>query len=126
MTGADEHLGCAPGIRCRRRLEQVHRDFLEVVFLAELGQGVGGASVKPGAAQDVALVEHRLANKRVSELEPLRDRGGPQQPGAQDLVERCLGGFRLEPRGGLQRASVVLQAEDRGGGDQLVRFLAHA
>ena len=32
----------------------------------------------------------------------------------------------LEPRGGLQGASVVLQAEDRGGGDQLVRVIAHA
>ena len=52
--------------------------------------------------------------------------GGPQQPGAQDLVERRLGGVRLEPRGGLQRACVVLQAEDRGRGDQLVRLIAHA
>ncbi len=82
--------------------------------------------MEPGAAQDVALVEHRLANKRVSELEPLRDRRGPQQPGAQDLVERCLGGLRLESRGGLQSASVVFQAEDCGGGDHLVRVLAHA
>ena len=104
----------------------MHRDLLEVVFLAQLGERVGGASVKPGAAQDVALVENRLANKRVSELEPLRAGGGPQQPGAQDLVERCLGGSGLEPRGGLQSAGVVLQAEDRGGGDQLVRVLAHA
>ena len=102
VTGADEHLGRAPGVGGRRRLEQVHRDLLEVLFLAEVGERVGGASVKPGAAQDVALVEHRLANERVSELEPLRARRGPQQPGAQDLVERCLGGVRLESRGRLQ------------------------
>ena len=76
VTGADEHLGCPASIRGGRRLEQVHRDFLEVVFFAEFGQCVGGASVKPGAAQDVALVEHRLANKRVSELEPPRTGAG--------------------------------------------------
>ena len=104
----------------------MHRDLLEVAFLAEFGQGLGGAAVKAGAAQDVALVEHRLADERVSELEPLRGRGGPQQPGAEDLVERRLGGIRLEPGGGLQGACVVLQAEDRGGGDQLVRVIAHS
>ena len=126
MSGADEHLGCAASVRGGRRLEQVHRDFLEVVFFAKFGEGVSGASVKPRAAQDVALVENRLANERVRELEPPRAGAGPQQPGAQDLVERRLGAIGLESRGGLQGPSVVLQAEDRGGGDQLVRFIAHA
>jgi hypothetical protein len=125
-TGSDEHLGCVTSIDRGRGLEEVKRDLLEVVFFAELAEGVSGTPVEPDAAQDVALVEHRLANKRVSKLEPLRYRRGPQQPRAQDLVERCLGGSRLESRGGLQRASVVLQAEDRRGGDHLVRVLAHA
>jgi hypothetical protein len=86
----------------------VHRDFLEMAFFAEFGERLSGASVKSGAAQDVALVENRLANERVGEREPPRAGGGPQQPGAQDLVEGGLGAVVLESGGGLQRAGVVL------------------
>ena len=82
--------------------------------------------MKPRAAQHVALVVNRLAHERVRELESLRARGGPQQPRAQQLVERRLGGVRLQSGGGLQGASVVLQAEDGRRGDQLVCVVAHS
>ena len=57
--------------------------------------------MEPGAAQDVALVVNDLAYERVGELESLRGGGGSEQPGAQDLVERRLGGIRREPGSGL-------------------------
>ena len=119
--GAFEHLGRPPGVRGGCRLEQVHRDLLEVPVLAEGAQGLGRAAVKPGAAQDVALV---VAPPRARARARTRNAAAwrrAQEPGAQDLVERRLGGVRLEPCGRLQRVCVVLEPEDRGGGDQLVR-----
>jgi hypothetical protein len=104
----------------------VHRDFLKVLFLAKCGQGYGRASVKPGAAQDVALIENRLAHERMRELGAPRTGSGPQQSGAEDLVKRGLGGTGLQPRRGLQSTCVVLEAKDRSRDDQLVRVIAHA
>ena len=43
-AGADEHLGGAAGVGRRGRLEQVHRDLLEVAVLAERGQRLGRAA----------------------------------------------------------------------------------
>jgi hypothetical protein len=62
----------------------------------------------------------------VREREAVWRRPGPQEPGTQDLVEGRLGGVWLEPGGGLQRAHIVLEPEDRGCRDQLVRLVAHA
>ena len=93
--------------------------------LAEGAQCLCRAAVKPSAAQDVALVVDHLAHERVCELETLRRGGRPQESGTQNLVERRLGDVRLEACGRLQCMSVVLEAEDRGGGDQLVRVVAH-
>ena len=77
VTGADEHPGRTLTIRGRSRLEQMHRDLLKVALLAEFGQRLGGSSVEAGAAQDIALIEYRLAHERVTELEPPRDRRRP-------------------------------------------------
>ncbi len=49
---------------------------------------------------------------------------GLQQARAQDLVERGLLDVGLEARGRLQRARVLLEAEDRGDGEQLVGGVA--
>ena len=53
------------------------------------------------AAQDVELVEHRLAHERVGELEAPRRCGGLEEPRVQDLVERGLLDVGLEAGGGL-------------------------
>ena len=109
----------------RRRLEQVGGDLLEVAVLAQRAQRLGRAAVQARAAQHVELVVDRLAHERVRELEAAAAAAaGPQQPRAQDLVERGLGGGGLERRRCLQRARVELEPEHRRGGEQLVGGVA--
>ena len=125
-AGAEEHLARVARVRGRRRLEEMHGDLLEVAVLSQLGQGRGRALVKPGAAQGVAFVVDRLAHERVGELEAVRPGGGAQEPAPEEFVERRLDGRGPKPGGCLQGPGVVLEAEDRGCGDELVRVLAHA
>ena len=61
----------------------------------------------------------------MAEFEAIRRSGWAQESGSQQLVERALGGVRLKSSRGLQRASVVLQAEHGGGRDQLACVIAH-
>ena len=122
--GADEQVGDLARVGGRRRLEQLGGDLLQVAVLAQRPQRLRRAAVQARAAQHVELVVDRLAHERVRELEALAGRGAPQQPRAQHLVERRLGGGRLERRGAGQRARVELEPEHRGGGQQLVGGLA--
>ena len=69
-------------------------------------------------------MEHRLAHERVRELVAARRDGGLQQARAQDLVERGLLGVGVEACGGLQRARVLLEAEDGRDGEHLVGGVA--
>ena len=125
-AGADEQVGDLARVGGRRGLEQLGGDLLQVAVLAQRPQRLRGAAVQPRAAQHVELVVDRLAHERVRELEAPAGRGAPQQPRAQHLVERRLGGGGLERRGAGQRARVELEPEHRGGGQQLVGGLARA
>ena len=114
---ADEHRGGAAGVG---GLEQVCGDLVEVAVFAESAERVRGAPVQPLAAEHVELVQDGLAHQRVGELEAPRRGGRPEEARAEDLVERGLRDVGLEARDGLQRARILLEAEDRRDGEQLV------